>query len=173
MTAAACPACVAAPAAVEVAGGARATREVLLALPNIHCAGCIKGVESALSAVPGVAAARVNLSRRTAAVAAGDDVAPETLIDALARAGHQAVEMNAEAIAKAGDQTARRLLIYVAIAGFAMMNVMLLSVSVWAGADDAMRDFLHWISAAIALPTSRSSDGLSTIPPFRPCAPGG
>ena len=153
MTAAACPACVAAPAAVEVAGGARATREVLLALPNIHCAGCIKGVESALSAVPGVAAARVNLSRRTAAVAAGDDVAPETLIDALARAGHQAVEMNAEAIAKAGDQTARRLLIYVAIAGFAMMNVMLLSVSVWAGADDAMRDFLHWISAAIALPT--------------------
>ncbi len=150
---AACPACVAAPAAMEVAAPDRPTREVLLALPDIHCAGCIKGVESALSAVPGVASARVNLSRRTAAVAAEQKVEPETLIDALARAGHQAVEMNAEAIAKSGDQTARQLLIYVAIAGFAMMNVMLLSVSVWAGADAAMRDFLHWISAAIALPT--------------------
>lgn len=150
---AACAACIAAPAAVEIAAPASPTREVLLALPNIHCAGCIKSVESALSAAQGVARARVNLSRRTAAVEAEEWVAPEALIDALARAGHQAVEMNAEAVAKSGDQTARQLLIYVAIAGFAMMNVMLLSVSVWAGADAAMRDFLHWISAALALPT--------------------
>ena len=147
------PAAVAAPAAMEVAAPDRPMRELLLALPNIHCAGCIKGVEGALSAIPGVASARVNLSRRTAAVAADTRVEPEALIDALARAGHQAVEMNAQAISQSGDQTTRRLLIYVAIAGFAMMNVMLLSVSVWAGADAAMRDFLHWISAAIALPT--------------------
>lgn len=146
-------ACVAAPAAIEVAASARPTREVLLALPNIHCAGCIAGAERALSGVPGVARARVNLTRRTAAVAAEEGVAPEALIDALARAGHQAVEMNAEAVAQTGDPTTRQLLIYVAIAGFAMMNVMLLSVSIWAGADAAMRDFLHWISAAIALPT--------------------
>ena len=63
------PAAVAAPAAMEVSAPDRPMRELLLALPNIHCAGCIKGVEGALSAIPGVASARVNLSRRTAAVA--------------------------------------------------------------------------------------------------------
>lgn len=43
------------------------------------------------------------------------------------------------------------------VAGFAAANVMLLSVSVWAGlfsADmgPAMRDFMHWVSALIAMP---------------------
>ena len=46
----------------------------------------------------------------------------------------------------------RDLLARIGVAGFASMNVMLLSVAVWSGASDTTRDLLHWISAAIALP---------------------
>ncbi len=50
------------------------------------------------------------------------------------------------------DREGGRLLKALAVSGFAASNVMLLSVSVWSGAEDATRDLFHWLSAMIALP---------------------
>ena len=52
----------------------------------------------------------------------------------------------------AEDKTLSMMLRSLAVAGFAAANIMLLSVSVWSGAEAATRDLFHWISALIAIP---------------------
>ncbi|MFP4044792.1 MAG: heavy metal translocating P-type ATPase, partial [Rhodosalinus sp.] len=153
--ASACPACSAAPAAAEIAErrAARDGTRIALSLPKIHCAGCIAGVERALTAEPGVRSARVNLTLKRATVEADDGVTAADLIPALARAGYEAHELDAGALAATEtDRAGRDLLMRMAVAGFAMMNVMLLSIAVWSGAEGPTRDLFHWVSAAIALP---------------------
>ncbi|NDV01275.1 heavy metal translocating P-type ATPase [Pseudoroseicyclus tamaricis] len=143
---AACPACVELPPSATVPVPARA--DLVLHLPDIHCAACIASVERTLGAEPGVREARVNLSLRRVFVSAAG-VEPEALIDALAAAGHRAQRLDA---APARDTGSRDLLMRMGVAGFAMMNVMLLSVAVWSGAAEATAHLFHLISAAIALP---------------------
>ncbi|WP_338051950.1 heavy metal translocating P-type ATPase [Roseicyclus persicicus] len=148
----ACPACNAAPAAEHLAELPR-DATLMLSLPGIHCAGCISGVEKALAAVPGVREARVNLTLRRAAVQAGPEVTAEALAEVLERAGYEAHELDPGVLATTeADRQGRDLLMRLAVAFFAMMNVMLLSVAVWSGAEGVTRDMMHWISAAIAIP---------------------
>ncbi|WP_224816145.1 heavy metal translocating P-type ATPase [Hasllibacter sp. MH4015] len=149
----ACPACDAAPLAQQIAGIAPSDARVMLALPGIHCAGCISGVERVLRAVPGVRDAHVNLTLRRVAVDADLDTAPELLCKHLTDAGYEAHELDAGVLAATQvDARGRALLMRLAVAVFAMMNVMLLSVAVWSGAEGVTRDMMHWISAAIAIP---------------------
>ena len=128
--------------------------DIVLSLPTIHCAACMSAVERGLSKLPGVTTARVNLSLKRVTVRADSAVSSDMLIARLHDIGYEAHNLDpALLIDAAGDSTNRNLLMRLAVAGFAMMNVMLLSVAVWAGADAATRDMLHWISALIALPT--------------------
>ncbi|HJZ43309.1 MAG TPA: heavy metal translocating P-type ATPase [Hyphomicrobiaceae bacterium] len=140
------------------AGTSRAARCVttILAVEGMHCGGCMRKVERALTAVPGVVAARANLSaRRVAAVHGASGVNTTDLVEALDRAGFKAAELADDAAqpAKAADQA---LLERVGVAGFAAANIMLLSVSVWSGAAGDMtpsvQSLFHWLSALIALP---------------------
>ena len=149
---AACPACAVAPAAKRERHFDGAN--IQLSLPHIHCAGCISGVERALSGVDGVQEAYVNLTRKRAQVRADRNVTADALVSALSRAGYEAHELDPDTVdAGTGDSVSRDLAMRLGVAGFAMMNVMLLSVAVWSGATEATRDLFHWISAAIALPT--------------------
>ncbi|MBR9652163.1 heavy metal translocating P-type ATPase [Thalassovita aquimarina] len=151
----ACPACLAAPAAEALAEREELKdAQISLSVPAVHCGACISAVESALADHPGVHSARVNLSLKRASVEADHDVMPQDLIGVLSGIGYEAHELDAGALsATKADKAGRDLLMRLAVAGFASMNVMLLSVSVWSGAEAATRDLFHWISAAIALPT--------------------
>lgn len=120
-----------------------------LSTPTIHCGGCIQKIEKALAALPGVEQARVNLSTKRVTVRWRAETPPPVL-DTLHAIGFDAHLHDAAVEDK--DETLAGLIRALAVAGFAASNIMLLSVSVWSGAEPATRDLFHWISALIALP---------------------
>lgn len=124
-------------------------RQVTISVPGMHCGACIRSVEGALSVLPGIDAARVNLSTRRVSVRWRGE-RPPAIIRTLAQTGYEAHLEDTGPDER--DPRFDELLRSLAVAGFAAMNVMLLSVSVWTGADAATRDLFHWISAAIAFP---------------------
>jgi len=84
---------------------------------------------------------------------AAAEVSAQDLAMVVMDAGFEAHELDTAALGQTEtDATGRALLMRLAVAGFAAMNVMLLSVAVWSGATDATRDMFHWISAAITIP---------------------
>ncbi|PDT48959.1 cation-translocating P-type ATPase [Sinorhizobium fredii] len=125
--------------------------QVLLALPDVHCAACIAAVETALRKIPGVELARVNLSTKRVTITwrATDGGCPD-FAGALAEIGYASHPTSFEDDSR--DPLLASLLKALAVAGFSAMNIMILSVSVWSGADPATRHAFHLVSAALALP---------------------
>jgi len=141
-----------------------------LAIENMHCGGCMHAIERALIGVAGVQAARANLSAKRVAVTYDPGrVGPARLIDALDGAGFRAADMASAPAVQEADRD-RDLLKRLAVAGFAAANIMLLSVSVWAGhgsdMDPSLAALFHWLSAVIALPAV----GYSGMPFFKSAA---
>ena len=124
-------------------------RQSDLAVPGVHCAACIRAVEAGLMRVAGVEHARVNLSTRRVAVKWRGQETPD-LLAALAALGYPGHLFESEAD-RANPELAR-LIRALAVSGFGAMNIMLLSVSIWSGAEAETRSAFHWTSAALALP---------------------
>ncbi|MFD2250695.1 Cu2+-exporting ATPase [Pseudochelatococcus lubricantis] len=130
-----------------------------LAVEGMTCAACIGEIEHGLQELPGLVGARVNYSRHRLTVNWDERrLTPSAILDALRRLGYRAQPYVAREAEEAEAQRMQHLLKCLAVAGFASMNVMLLSVSVWAGnvsdITPETRDMFHWISALIALPAA-------------------
>ncbi len=123
-------------------------------VPSMHCAGCLRKIESRLNNLPFVDRARANLSTKRVSVFWREDEGTATAISAeLKNAGYENTPFDLGMIdSDDGKRTARRLLMSLAVAGFAAANIMLLSVSVWSGADAETAQLFHLISGLIAIP---------------------
>ena len=102
------------------------------AVPDIRCAGCISKLEQGLVRDRRIASARVNFTEKRVHIACTPDAETPDLVGAFALLGFEAHPIG-DAPGEGDPEAAssRELLRAVAVAGFAMMNVMLLSVSVW------------------------------------------
>ena len=121
-------------------------------IPDLRCAACIAKVEGGLAALPGVILARVNFTQKRVRVEHVPELGDAALQAAIERLGFSAQPFIDDTSGPSGDAESRKLARALAVAGFAAMNVMLLSVSVWSGAGGVTRDLFHWLSALIALP---------------------
>lgn len=89
--------------------------ELELAIEGMTCASCVKRVEKALTRVPGVAQAQVNLATERALVAYDPAAArPDALVEAVVKMGYEARPIaaqddHAERQSEARDAEARRL----------------------------------------------------------------
>lgn len=130
-------------------------RQTDLSVPGVYCGACITTIETAVRRLPQVERARVNLSSKRVAIVWKEEIDgirtdPADLARAILATGYR-THLFASG-QDASDALRSQLIRAVALCGFASANIMLLSVSVWSGADAATRDMFHWISAMIAAP---------------------
>jgi Cu2+-exporting ATPase len=127
-----------------------------LLVRGASCAGCIARIESGMLADERVETARLNLSTgRLALVWRGEPSAARGFVTRLGEIGYPATPYEPERESDPQKEDERRLLRAMAVAGFAMANVMLLSISVWSGGlemSGSMQSLMHRISALIVLP---------------------
>ena len=133
--------------------------KLALAVEGIYCPACMTRIEKGIMDLDGVANARVNLSSHRLSVTWNpEETNPDNVLKRLGSLGYGAHPFDPGRVKSEEQQENQRLLRALAVAGFASMNVMLLSVSVWSGnvsdITSETRDFFHWLSAFITLPAA-------------------
>ena len=128
-----------------------------LAIEGIVSADAIATIEHSLRLTPGLVSARLNFTtRRLSTEWTAPDCDPTPAIETLERLGYRVAPFTSDRSESDEDRRTKWLLRCLAVAGFAAINVMLLSISVWAGnvtdITPETRDLFHWLSALIALP---------------------
>jgi Cu2+-exporting ATPase len=123
---------------------------------GVHCAGCIQKIESSLSALPDIEGARLNFSTRRLNIRwRGPAQRGNELVALVNTLGYEVRPFDARAHLEETEEE-KSLLICLGVAGFAMGNIMLLSSALWTTDNETMglvtRDFMHWVSALIAIP---------------------
>ena len=132
-------------------------QSLVVLVGGITCALCLQKIESALNAEPDVHTARLNYGARRLVIEwDGYAARANDFVRIVEGLGYSAALYDEKSAAEAVKAEERFLLLCLGVAGFAMGNVMLLSVGVWSTSAETMgvatRDFLHWMAAVIALP---------------------
>jgi Cu2+-exporting ATPase len=130
-------------------------RSIQLLVEGIHCAACVWLIENALQKQSGVLSAEVNLTAKRLKLRwDNEQIRLSQILHILADIGYAAVPFDPESAEGALAQRHRGLLYRMAFAGFAMMNMMWISIALYSGADQGdFRQWFHWIGLIIATPT--------------------
>ncbi|MCP3869316.1 MAG: heavy metal translocating P-type ATPase [Gammaproteobacteria bacterium] len=131
------------------------TRDIHLLVEGIHCAACVWLIENSLRTMPGVEEARVNLTGRRLHVKWNNGRQKlSSIIRRLGQIGYGAVPFDPDTAEGRLNRENRALLYRMAVAGFAMMNLLWVSIALYSGADSGeYRSLFHWVGFSLATPT--------------------
>ncbi len=135
-----------------------------LMVEGIHCASCVWLIERCLTHLTGVVSAEVNMVHHRLTVRwEPERITLTDIMRRLATVGYAAVPFDLEAAEGAMKQRNRKLLFRLALAGFGVLNIMWISIALYAGSfsgiDSAYQYFFQWVSFAIATPVLCYSGG--------------
>ncbi|CBL44776.1 Cation transport ATPase, E1-E2 family [gamma proteobacterium HdN1] len=128
-----------------------------LILSGITCAACAWLIEKKVATVDGVMDFRLNMASHRAVVAWNPQTLPlSAIIRAIAEVGYKAEPYQPERSEQVRKQENRTALIRIGVAGLGAMQVMMMSVGLYAGnatgIEPAYELFLRWVCALITLP---------------------
>ncbi|MDH5572569.1 MAG: heavy metal translocating P-type ATPase [Gammaproteobacteria bacterium] len=130
-------------------------RDIHLLVEGIHCAACVWLIERTLLRMDGVMSCNVNLSGKRLHLRWDNSrIRLSNILRRLADIGYAAVPYDQEAAEGALKDQNRALLFRMAFAGFAMMNLLWISIALYSGADKGeFRSLFQWVGFALATPT--------------------
>ncbi|PZR30882.1 heavy metal translocating P-type ATPase [Caulobacter segnis] len=129
-----------------------------LLVSGARCAGCINKIEKAVRELPGVDAARLNLTTGKLAVQLeGKQADPERVVETVEALGYRACLFDPGEAAAAQDREGRELAVALGVAGFGAGNVMMFTVPAWAGLfgqelNGSTLTLMYWMAAIVATP---------------------
>ncbi|MBB3169349.1 heavy metal translocating P-type ATPase [Simiduia aestuariiviva] len=137
--------------------GPAAERHAHVLLDGISCAACVWLIERHLQRFEGVKKIAVNAStHRAQLVFDSERIALSRLMEELGRIGYAPVPASDDNQRAHWQQARNRLLMRLGVAGFGMMQVMMVAFALYAGAlqdfDGVWQHFFRWVSLVVATP---------------------
>jgi len=129
--------------------------EAHLLVEGIHCAACVWLIERGMMRIPGVLTANVNLAGKRLHLRWDNKrVKLSALIKRLSQIGYAGVPYDPEVAEGAMKKANRSMLFRLFFAGFAMMNLNLIAIALYSGADRGeFVGFFQWMALSLATPT--------------------
>jgi len=130
-------------------------RDAHLLVEGIHCAACVWLIERTMMRVPGVTTANVNMTGKRLHLRWDEKrVKLSSLIQRLSQIGYSGVPYDPDVAEGAMKKANRSTLFRLFFAGFTMMNMNLIAVALYTGADRGQFvGFFQWLALALATPT--------------------
>lgn len=129
-------------------------RDTHLLVEGIHCAACVWLIERGMMRTKGVISASVNLAGKRLHVRWDNDQTKlSTIIHQLTKIGYSGVPYDPEVAEGSMKRINRAMLYRLFFAAFAMMNLNLIAIALYSGADRGQFvNFFQWMAFSLATP---------------------